>query len=315
MATIENSSSVCANSNDSGAPIRKNCLLLFSKVPEPGLVKTRLTTLKDGMFDIETASELYKAMLFDVVDVCMAAFDRLDVLSNSHKANIADEDMGISEKIPRFKDEYELVISTAPAQNVDKMVALFANESYSHPIRFIADEGDSFDAHYNDAFSKTWEAGADAILSMGADMPALTVSDVVYGFESLHELSDTDTPGIVIAPDQELGVSIIGWNKNTDFDHSGVFYNQSGLTVLPAYIRKAKAAGIPALYLPPVPDVDTMADLMHASTLVEALCYCEAYRKYPAPARTQKVLVDIGLDEIRIAPNNLIDPREHIDHT
>ena len=35
---------------------RKNVLLLFSKVPEAGLVKTRLTTLKDGVFAPEVAS-------------------------------------------------------------------------------------------------------------------------------------------------------------------------------------------------------------------------------------------------------------------
>ena len=30
--------------------VRKNALLLFSKPPIPGLVKTRLTVLKDGVF-------------------------------------------------------------------------------------------------------------------------------------------------------------------------------------------------------------------------------------------------------------------------
>lgn len=37
----------------------KNTLLLFSKLPEVGLVKTRLTVLKDGMFAPETAAALY----------------------------------------------------------------------------------------------------------------------------------------------------------------------------------------------------------------------------------------------------------------
>ena len=47
---------------------RKNVVLLFSKVPAVGLVKTRLTTLKDGIFTPETASALYHCMLFDVVE-------------------------------------------------------------------------------------------------------------------------------------------------------------------------------------------------------------------------------------------------------
>ena len=52
---------------------RKNTVLLFSKLPEVGLVKTRLTTLKDGWFEPEVASALYHCMLFDVVEIICAA--------------------------------------------------------------------------------------------------------------------------------------------------------------------------------------------------------------------------------------------------
>lgn len=277
----------------------KNVLLLFSKLPEPGLVKTRLTTLQDGLFSPEVACVLYHCMLFDVVEICMQALGALE--------KAADKGDGAPE-------QYELVISTAPAENVERMQALFEDAgTWPRPITFIADEGASFDEHYNHAFQQCLEAGADSILSMGADMPALTVQDVVRGFEALHELRAANTPGIVLAPDQELGVSIIGWNKETPFDHSGVFYNQSGLTVLPAYIRKAQKAGIAARYLPPVPDVDTMADLMHAVTLVEALMYTAPFDGNTPPYRTAHAFEEMGWSEVRIMPNGLLDPRAHID--
>ena len=57
---------------------RKNVLLLFSKPPAPGLVKTRLTTLKDGVFAPEVASALYHCMLFDVVEIICGAFTQLE---------------------------------------------------------------------------------------------------------------------------------------------------------------------------------------------------------------------------------------------
>lgn len=117
-------------------------------------------------------------------------------------------------------------------------------------------------------------------------MPALTKADVRAGFNALHKLDGVAGGGIVLAPDQEMGVSVIGWTRETDFDHSGVFYNQEGLTVLPAYIDKARKQGLPALYLPPIPDVDTMADLMHNITLVEALNYCAQYDDVTPPWRT-----------------------------
>ena len=277
--------------------MRKNFLLLFSKLPEPGLVKTRLTTLKDGIFTPEAASVLYHCMLFDVVETCMAAFDEL--------AASTDDDA---------HDAYELVISTAPEENMPRMRALFEDAgTWPRPISYAFDEGPSFDAHYDDAFDKAWAAGADCILSMGADMPALTTDDIVRGFRALHELDDAKLPGIVLAPDQELGVSVIGWNKGVPFDHDGVFYHEEGLTVLPAYIRKAKAAGLAVRYLPPVPDVDTMADLAHAATVVEALMYCASFGLGARPHRTAKALDELGFAEIRIMPNGLMDPRSHID--
>lgn len=275
-------------------PKRKNSLLLFSKLPEAGLVKTRLTTLKDGMFDPEVASVLYHCMLFDVVEICMAALAKLEAKSD--------------------EDTYELVISVAPKSNLEKMERLFSDAgTWPRDIAFIADEGASFDEHYNDAFAQTWRSGADCILSMGCDMPALTEDDVIRGFDALHELCEIDGGGIVLAPDQEMGVSIIGWTKVTVFDHTGVFYNQDGLTVLPAYIQKARALSLPAIWLPPVADVDTMADLMHNVTLVEALNYCEPLRARTAPYRTQRALEQMGITDIRVAPNNLMDPRENID--
>ena len=83
--------------------------------------------------------------------------------------------------------------------------------------------------------------------------------------------------------------------------------------MLPAYIDKARKQGLPALYLPPIPDVDTMADLMHNITLVEALNYCAQYDDVTPPWRTAQALKEMGWDEVRVPPNDLHDPREDID--
>ena len=289
---------------------RKNVLLLFSKPPAPGLVKTRLTTLKDGVFAPEVASALYHCMLFDVVEICCAALATLEARAAGADAG-EPAALGAGEPV---RDEYELVISTTPATNVDVMRKLFEDAgTWPRELVLIADEGASFDEHYNHAFAQAWERGADAVLSMGADMPALTTADVIGGFEALHRLDGVPGGGIVLAPDQEMGVSIVGWTRATAFDHAGVFYNQEGLTVLPAYIAKARERNLPALYLPAVPDVDTMADLMHNVTLVEALNYCAAFDGNTPPWRTADALAQMGWSEVRVPPNDLHDPREEID--
>ena len=281
---------------------RKNTLVLFSKVPEEGMVKTRLTVLKDGMFAPDDAAELYQCMLLDVVDIICAAMNDLERESRESVAAGAD-----------VLDEYELLVSTVPAENVAAMEALLGAQGFPHEVKVTFDEGASFDEHYNCAFQKAWDAGADCVLSMGADMPALTKKDVRMGFEALHRLDDVAGGGIVIAPDQEMGVSAVGWTRGTDFDHTGVYYCRNGLTVLPAYIQKAQEQGLPALWLPPIPDVDTVADLQHNITLVEALCYCSRYDDVAAPRRTHEWLVDMGLGQVRVMPNDLHDPRTGID--
>lgn len=279
--------------------IRKNALLLFSKPPIAGLVKTRLTVLKDGIFEPEVASGLYHCMLFDVAEICCDALAQLE------------ERQAASEGIV---DEYELIISTTPQKNVEVMQRIF-DESGQWPrnISIICDEGASFDEHYNHAFEQVFAMGFDTILSMGADMPALPRAVVVEGFEKLHALCDVPGGGIVISPDQEMGVSIIGWTRETAMSHDGVFYNKDGKTVLPAYIDKAAELGLPALYLPAVVDVDTMGDLFHNITLVQAIEYCAKFDDLSVPWRTAQALRDMGYSDVRVPPNDLHDPREEID--
>jgi glycosyltransferase A (GT-A) superfamily protein (DUF2064 family) len=274
--------------------VSANALLLFAKPPIPGFVKTRLTHLKDGYLSPEAASGLYHCMFFDVVEICCDALAELEQRGGN--------------------DEYELFISTTPAENVTIMERIFAESGeWPRPITFICDEGASFDEHYNHAFEQMWERGFDTVLSMGVDMPTLPRSVVVEGFDGLHELLSSDRQGIVLSPDQEMGVSIIGWTRETDFDHTGVFYNQDGLTVLPAYIGKARRLGLPAIYLPAVVDIDTIADLNHNITLIEAIDYCAPFSNLSKPHRTLHALQEMGLTEVRVMPNDLHDPREGID--
>ncbi|MEG0322783.1 MAG: DUF2064 domain-containing protein [Raoultibacter sp.] len=286
---------------------RKNALLLFSKPPVPGLVKTRLTPLKDGIFTPEVAAALYHCMLFDVVEICCDAFSDLEAQGGSALGCAADDADSVT-------DTYDLIISTTPQENVEVMQRLFDESgTWPRPIAVIYDEGASFDEHYNHAFEQVFEQGYDVILSMGADMPALPKAVVIEGFEKLHHLETVPGGGIVLSPDQEMGVSIIGWTKTTAMSHDGVFYNCDGKTVLPAYIEKAEALGLPALYLPAVVDVDTMADLFHNITRVQAIEYCAQFDDLSVPWRTAQALREMGYAEVRVPPNDLHDSREGID--
>ena len=186
--------------------VRKNALLLFSKPPIPGLVKTRLTVLKDGVFQPEVASGLYHCMLFDVVEICCAAMADLE----RESAERAQAALAAGEEVVR--DEYEMIISTTPAKNVEVMRKLFSDAGeWPRELVFLCDEGASFDEHYNQAFEKTWARGADCILSMGADMPALTKADVRAGFNALHKLDGVAGGAVVPVGANVREPSVRGW--------------------------------------------------------------------------------------------------------
>ena len=280
-------------------PVRKNAILLFSKVPQAGKVKTRLTPLKDGFLPPEDACRLYEAMLLDVVECCMDCAARME---STGEGVLVD-------------DRYDIIISSPGGRQRQLMEEFFEKRGpWPRPMTFISDTGANFDEHYNSSFEQTWAMGYDAILSMGCDMPALTHDVIEMGFRHLHELCDIDGGGVVLSPDQEMGVSIVGWTRDTRFDHTGVFYCQNGLTVLPAYIEKCRSLGLPARYIPAMPDVDTWADLRHNITLVQAIEYAAQFQDdLTVPRRTLDVLTDYGFVDVRVAPNDLMDPRDEID--
>lgn len=279
--------------------VRKNAILLFSKVPQTGKVKTRLTTLKDGFLPPEYASYLYHCMLFDVVECCMDCAARMEAASAGFEV----------------EERYDIIISSPGEEQQRLMGELFEKSgTWPRPITFISDSGANFDEHYNDSFAQVWAMGYDTILSMGCDMPALTHDVIEMGFAHLHELCDVPGGGVVVSPDQEMGVSIVGWTSETEFDHTGVFYCQDGLTVLPAYIEKCRRLGLPARYIPAMPDVDTWADLRHNITLVQAIEYAAQFQDdLTVPHRTLEALAEYGFVDVRVAPNDLMDPRDEID--
>lgn len=281
--------------------IRRNAILLFSKPPVPGLVKTRLSTIKDGWYTPEIAASLYKCMLLDLLEITCEALADLEAKQAAER------------RPGDLEDIYDIFISTTPAENIAVMEQVLADAGpWPREFTVISDSGASFDEHYNHAFEQVFERGYTTILSYGADMPTLEKFVVIEGFEKLQRLCDLEGGGIVLSPDQQMGVSLVGWTKDTRIDHSGVFYNPDGLTVLPAYIQKAAANEIPALYLPAVPDVDTMLDLLHALTLMEAMEYCARFESITVPSRTLAAVRELGL-EVIVPPNELRDSREGID--
>ncbi|MCL1847465.1 MAG: DUF2064 domain-containing protein [Coriobacteriia bacterium] len=284
---------------------RKHALLLFSKPPVPGLVKTRLTREKGGPFSQEEAAEIYRRCMFDVAELACLALHDLEVEDATERANNPKAD----------EHSYAFFISTTPAENADVMRQTFEDiGQWPREFTYIVDEGENFDEHFDHAFKQIFDLGYDSVLSIGADIPLLPREHLVNGFRWLQYFLETsETGGIIQAPCQEVGVSLIGWTCGTDINHDGVYYNMTGRPALDAYIEKAKEKGIPMASMMPVADIDDIGDFAHATSMARMAKYSHEFQ--PDLYVPERFLAWVDWRGIKVGtpPNEDRDSREGID--
>lgn len=256
----------------------KHAFLLFAKPPVPGLVKTRLTHENGGPFTEEEAAEIYRRCMFDVAELACLALHDLEVENATNKVAHPKDDDHV----------YTFFISTTPAENAEVMRTTFEEiGQWPREFTYLVDEGESVDEHYESAFKQIFDLGFDSVLCVAADTPMLPREHITNGFRWLQyfleddgseDASDGALGGVVLAPSQEVGVTLIGWTKDTPFDHLGVYENPSGRPALDAYVEKAREQEIPMAALAPVADIDDVGDFAHATSMARAAKYSNEFQ-------------------------------------
>lgn len=283
---------------------RKNALLIFSKYPTPGKVKTRLTTKHGGFLTEEEAAHFFKMCLFDVCEGSMHALMSLQ----------AESDAEVAANPDAIHDTYDFFISTTPAANVEAMKEMFeAVGGWPMPIQYITDSGATFDEHFNDAFAQLFAMGYENIVSVGGDIPTMPKSHLTQSYQWLHYFQKKGTPGFVCAPCQECGTSLVGYSYNTPIDHTGIYYNLDGRPALDGYVEKLQDNEIPSAYFSPVADIDERTDLAHAISCMKAIRL--AAKTQPDLFTPRRTLAWCALKGIQVStpPNEEHDPRQYID--
>ncbi|MDO4182843.1 MAG: DUF2064 domain-containing protein [Coriobacteriia bacterium] len=283
---------------------RKNALLIFSKYPTPGKVKTRLTTKHGGFLTEDQAAQFFKLCLFDVCEASMQAL--ISLQQESDELVAADPEA--------IHDTYDFFISTTPAENMSAMKELFDElGEWPMPIQYMTDAGATFDEHFNDAFAQLFAMGYDHIVSVGGDIPTMPKSHITQSYQWLHYFEKIGKAGFVQAPCQECGTSLVGFSKDTPIDHTGVYYNLDGVPALDAYVAKLIEKDIPSAYFSPVADIDERTDLAHAISCMKAIR--EAAKYQPDLYTPRRVLGWCALMGIKVStpPNDEHDPRQYID--
>lgn len=283
---------------------KKHALLIFSKYPTPGVVKTRMTQKYGGALTDQQAAVFFKNCLFDVCEGAMWAL--MDLQRQNDELVAADP--------TATKITYDFFLSTTPAENMDKMREMF--EGYGQwpmEIHYMTDKGGTFDDHFDDAFAQIFAQGYESIVSIGGDIPTMPLTHITQSFQWLDYFQSQGTPGFVQAPCQECGTSLVGFSHNTPIDHQGVYYNMDGVPALDAYVAKLQENNIPSAYFSPVADIDEMTDLAHAISCLRAIS--EAAKIQPGLHPANRVLswVDFMGFKVSTPPNEEHDPRQYID--
>jgi len=278
---------------------KKHVLSLFTKSPQPGVTKTRLTEKHGGALNEQEAAELYRMTMLDVAD---AAFHALELCRH-------DSD--------NSQDEYSFFISCTPESEKSTLRAIFEAEfPGANDINYMVDRGRNFDEHFNDHYRQLFDSGYHSVVCIGGDLPTISPEFIHRAFRWLSYLEETSDRGaMVLAPCQAAGVSLVGLTADAPMDFTGVFYNPQGISALEGSINVAAVRQIPTAMLETQFDVDTMEDLAHIIAVISAMTHTSRFQPgVCVPRRTLDWVAKTGL-VVQTPPNPEHDPRGDIDDT
>ncbi len=290
-------------SEDCAMAEKKHALLIFTKPPISGLVKTRMTTEYGGFLTMEQAAQFYKCCFYDVCAMGMEAIAELQ----------QENDTAVAADPSADKITYDFFCSTTPAESVPKVRKLFEEAGpWYMDIHYLSDTGTTFDEHFNDACQQLFDLGYESFVAIGGDVPTMPKGHIKQAFQWLDYFQAQGTPGFVQAPCQECGTSLVGYSCNTPIDHTGIYYNMDGRPALDGYVEKLEAAGIPSAYFDPVADIDEVTDLAHALSCMKAIREAGKHQPLFVPHRTLNWCEFMGI-QISTPPNDNHDPRDYLD--
>lgn len=272
----------------------KRAIVVFTKVPKAGEVKTRLTEARGGILTPEESNALYEACLLDVINASLTI------------------------------ENAEVWICYNKAGNRPYLDQLLTKLECPEKIAgFFPDEGGSFDDCMQFAVDymlkeKDGARRAEGILIVGGDLPSMQPGILSDSFAKMERMSasragkaaalDQHNPvpvgaALVEGACQEGGFSIVGMTCSTPFDFYHVFYNTQGMMALDMLVNKAESRQIPFAVVEEVPDIDIPVDLASSMPVLRAL---ELAARYDAgvkiPKNTLNFLRDTGLEAVAIPP-------------
>jgi glycosyltransferase A (GT-A) superfamily protein (DUF2064 family) len=164
-----------------------SAVVIFTKIPFPGLVKTRLTR-ETCLSELDSA-KLAEAMLKDTIVLASMTFaDRI--------------------QIGYFPQEYVAILN-------EIINTLRIEGCLNQPIDLILQEGSDFNQRFGSIVKESFKMNNDFIVVLGADLPFLD-PDVIN--KALHHLAEKfDENPILIGPSSGGGIYLVGITNSFNF--------------------------------------------------------------------------------------------------
>lgn len=196
------------------------CLILFTRWPEPGRAKTRLIPALGA----KGAAEMHRRMTWQITGrawaFCATSGTRLII---AHEGGTVEQMRG-----------------------------------WLGPLSFEKQASGDLGARLTQAMLRAHAAGAEKIVIIGSDCPALDETHLRAAFDRL------DTHDLVLLPVRDGGYALIGMNQPQSCVFHDIPWSTAGVTE--ATLQQAQSHGLATALLEPLDDVDEPADITHAET-------------------------------------------------
>ena len=252
--------------------VTNSIIIIFTKVPSPGFVKTRLTL--NSNITIEDASDLAEAMLKDTI-----------VLASESDS----ESIGMGFTPDNKQSKLKELIDNVNSQEIK-----------SKNLFYFSQSGSNFDERFESVIKKASKEKFKNFIVLGADLPYLDPKLINH---SLDILSKNEKERIlIIGPASGGGIYLLGFTENFNpawFTNYNLF--RGGIEIF-QFIKICNIENIRLMLLPPLIDIDIEEDLVSLITFIEALRTAENSNYYHYPKFTEEVIRNLGF-KIKDSPD------------
>jgi glycosyltransferase A (GT-A) superfamily protein (DUF2064 family) len=206
-------------------------LLLFTKVPEPGYVKTRLTEGEDALSP-EEACSLYSAILLDVFDVMAEVANAIGA---------------------------RLYVAYTPAERETEIRQILSEETVS--VSFFSQEGRTTSERIVHALETAFGSGEDNAVLVFGDQPGLSKRALLNAFEALQQNYKGQTTRLVLGPTCDGGTYLIGLTSKLRRWISEAIDCTNSSKAVSKLLLRSSSGQIPYALLEELTDLDDLLDL------------------------------------------------------